>query len=255
MGNIVTFGRYEQDNNQDNGTEEIEWLILDVRDGKCLLLSWYGLDTKPYNTKNTSVTWENCTLREWLNDEFLNAAFTAEEQSAIWLTDVDNRPEQGFSSWKTDGGNNTQDRIFLLSYAEANRYFGTEYKKAAWNASVYPTRYAKQNKASMNYGVGWWWLRSPGGTQDNAADVYYNGSLLTCAVHDARGCVRPAIWVNASTVSALPVTAVPTPTVTPDLRTPTPTPRPTAVPTQVPPGYVVTPTPRIMVTPAPENMP
>ena len=87
---MIPFGHYEQDNNPGNGPEPIEWLVLDIQDGKALLLSKYGLEAKAYNTKFVDITWENCTLRTWLNGEFLAKAFSAEEQSAILLTEVDN---------------------------------------------------------------------------------------------------------------------------------------------------------------------
>ena len=131
IGGIVTFGRYEQDANEENGPEEIEWIVLDVQDRKALLLSRYGLEAKPYNTENTDVTWEICTLRTWLNSDFRNKAFSAEEQSAILTTTVDNSSSQGHNDLISIDGNNTQDKIFLLSYAEANRYLGVKYWKEA----------------------------------------------------------------------------------------------------------------------------
>lgn len=64
VGNIVTFGCYEQDNNLSNDAEAIEWIVLDVQDKKCLLLSKYGLDAKPYNAEYTATTWEKCTIED-----------------------------------------------------------------------------------------------------------------------------------------------------------------------------------------------
>jgi uncharacterized repeat protein (TIGR02543 family) len=69
----LLFGTYEQDNNLANGAEDIEWLVLEKKDGKALLLSKYALVTKPYNEEDTDVTWESCTLRSWLNGEFYKA--------------------------------------------------------------------------------------------------------------------------------------------------------------------------------------
>ena len=93
-----------------------------VRDGKkALLLSRYGLDAQPYNTEDTAITWEKSTLRTWLSGTFIDKAFTSAEQSAILETNVDNGSGQGYSKWNTNGGNNTQDKVFLLSYAEANQ--------------------------------------------------------------------------------------------------------------------------------------
>ncbi|MDY6017558.1 MAG: TIR domain-containing protein, partial [Oscillospiraceae bacterium] len=73
-GDYVFFGAYEQDNSASNGKEHIEWLVLEVKDGKALVISKYALDCKQYNTNYTDVTWEACTLRRWLNNDFINAA-------------------------------------------------------------------------------------------------------------------------------------------------------------------------------------
>ncbi len=207
VGNYVEFGTYPQTSSGTDSTP-IEWLVI-ARDGsKALLISRYGLDAKPYNTSYTSVTWETCTLRTWLNSTFMNKAFTAEEQKAILTTTVDNSNSQGYSGWSTNGGNNTQDKVFILSYAEANKYFGVEY----WSNSgadkntksrVAPTAYADEQGAyTYSYKTadgdydGWWWLRSPGNYQNYAALVDPAGSLLDGGVLRDDACVRPALWVN-----------------------------------------------------------
>ena len=204
VGQTVTFGTYLQ-TSAGNAKTPIEWLVL-ARDGqKALLVSKYGLDAKPYNTEYTDITWEECTLRTWLNETFLNTAFSAEEQEGILLTNVDNGNDQGYSKWKTSGGNNTQDRIFLLSCAEANQYLGVTHDDSKNTQSrVSPTEYAdaqgaytsSNNKTSDGNAAGWWWLRSPGNRQCSAARVYSDGSLYYDNVIHAYGSVRPALWVN-----------------------------------------------------------
>ena len=78
IGNYVAFGTYPQ---TAAGTDKtpIEWLVLDRDGNKALIISRYGLDAQPYNTKCTDITWEKCTLRTWLNSTFMNKAFTSEE--------------------------------------------------------------------------------------------------------------------------------------------------------------------------------
>ena len=208
IGSIVTFGRYEQDGDKENGPEEIEWVVLDVQDGKALLLSKYGLEAKPYNTEYTDVTWETCTLRAWLNSDFLNKAFSAEEQSAILTTTVDNSSSQGYNDLNSIDGNNTQDKIFLLSYAEANRYLSVKYWKEDdgnnTKSRVAPTDYAIETGADSidNYQTadgkpaGWWWLRMPGLSNFDAPYVHNGGSLYYEAVFRDYGVVRPAFWLN-----------------------------------------------------------
>ena len=205
-GDLITFGLYEQDNDLDNGPEPVEWIVLDAQDGKALLLSKYGLDDIPYNTEWINITWEECTLRTWLNSDFLNSAFTAEEQSAILTTEVDNSSAQGYSEWNTSGGNNTQDRVFLLSCAEANRYLSVTFDSYSTNSDnrVAPTAYAiargswgsDEYRTEDGLPAGWWWLRSPGQDQNYAARVDYDGSLLISAVNKKDGVVRPAVWIS-----------------------------------------------------------
>ncbi len=204
VGNYVTFGTYPQTKSGNDETP-IEWLVLDRQGNKVLLLSRYGLDAKPYNTSYTNITWEKCTLRTWLNKDFMNRAFTAEEQAAILTTNVDNSKSQGYSKWSTSGGNDTQDKIFLLSYAEANKYLGVTYSNDNNTKSrVSPTAYAKAQGAgtSSSYKTadgepaGWWWLRSPGYRQYYAAYVSTVGSLSHPYVNSDDGSVRPAFWLN-----------------------------------------------------------
>ena len=82
-GDVVYFGSYEQDNDFTNGKEPIEWLVVRIQDGKALLLSKDVLDYQQYHSAHASITWEECAIRAWLNDSFLNAAFTIEEQAQL----------------------------------------------------------------------------------------------------------------------------------------------------------------------------
>ena len=208
VGGYVTFGSYPQTASGTDSTP-IEWLVLDYdADNNCsLLISRYGLDIQPYNKTYTNTSWEKCTLRTWLNDTFLNKAFTMEEQLGIQLTNVDNSISQGYRKWNIKEGNNTQDMIFLLSYAEANKYFGVAYgdgKKVDATARIAATAYAEKQGAYTNNNhktedgaaTTWWWLRSPGNSRRNAAHVDYDGSLTPRSVSVDRGCVRPAMWID-----------------------------------------------------------
>ena len=193
----VTFGHYPQ-TAEENDSTAIEWVVLQKEGNKALLISRYGLDAQPYNAEYTDATWETCTLRTWLNSTFMNKAFTAAEQGAILTTSVINSGSQNYSEWSTSGGNNTQDQIFLLSYAGTNKYFDVTYSDDNnTKARVRPTAYAeKQSVDASNSSTGWWWLRSPGEEQRSAACVDTDGSLNYSNVNDDTGCVRPALWVN-----------------------------------------------------------
>lgn len=188
-GKIVQFGRYPQ-TTEGNDDTVVEWQVLD-RDGRnALLISRYGLDVQPYTWPHAQVTWEQCTLRVWLNDTFANRAFSQEEQQAILMTTVVNGSDEGY--WKTDGGNDTQDKIFLLSYRQAEQYFDvTIDNDKNMKSRMQPTDYALAHGA----GKRGWWLRSQGPEPDTAARVYSVGALD----YDFTGveeCVRPALWVN-----------------------------------------------------------
>ena len=219
-GSMVTFGRYEQDGNPDNGPEKIEWIVLDVREGKCLLLSRYCLDTKPYHSKSKNITWKGCSLRKWLNDEFLKTAFISSEQEIIAVTAVDNGKSQGYGKWKkTKGGKNTRDRIFLLSCEEANRYLGVVFNGPLNPAAqAEPTAYAAGKGAygetvhkseTPDTAYAWWWLRSPGYVQNTAAGVGGHGTLLDSGAAWEEACVRPALWVNLDELAAVFLTEQP----------------------------------------------
>ncbi len=197
VGDYIWFGSYEQDNDTSNGKEDIEWLVLEVKDGKALVISKYALDCKEYSTKNTDVTWETCTLRKWLNNDFINAAFSADEKAMIPTVTVsaDKNPE-----YSTDPGNATQDQVFLLSINEANEYFSSDDERMCG-----PTAYAIGNGAwtSDNYekdgaATCWWWLRSPGYGQDFAACVDDDGGVREFGtyVYYVTFAVRPALWID-----------------------------------------------------------
>ena len=192
VGDIVFFGAYEQDNNTSNGKEDIKWLVLEVKDGKALVISKYALDCKQYNASWTDVTWETSTLRKWLNNDFINKAFSAVEKAMIPTVTVsaDKNPHFYYS---TNPGNATQDQVFLLSITEANQYFSSD---SALQCE--PTDYAVAKGAYVNSHRCWWWLRSPGSSQDNAANVYddgdvnLNGYFVDYDLH----AVRPALWID-----------------------------------------------------------
>ena len=192
---IITFGTYEQDNDLENGKEAIQWIVLEEKDGKALIVSLYALDHGQYNETYTNVTWENCTLRAWLNEDFLNAAFSESEKEMIQTVtaSADQNPLYG-----TSPGNETQDRIFLLSIAEVNQYFESDSERACK-----PTAYAKAQGAwtsssEASGGNCRWWLRSPGGYQNYAATVYSAGTVdgYGYSVNYSHYAVRPALWVD-----------------------------------------------------------
>lgn len=195
VGDTVYFGRYEQDFISTNGTERIEWLVIDKADNQLFLASKYGLDCYPYYSYGVSVTWERSDIRAWLNEEFYNIAFSEEEQNYIAETNVVNEDNQDY---KIDGGNDTVDKVFLLSLSEATQYFPTDEDRR-----IAPTEYCKSKEVFTNDGeYCWYWLRSPGEKSFWASGVGVVGGILTkgSEVQLDDNAVRPVLWVDESAV-------------------------------------------------------
>ena len=197
VGSTVFFGAYEQDNDTSNGKEDIEWLVLAKSGNKMLVISKYALDWQEYNTSYTSVTWETCSLRKWLNGTFINNAFSAEEQAMIPTVTVsaDKNPD-----YITDPGNATQDKVFLLSITEANQYFTSDEarKCAPTDYAIAQGAYTSDIYKAGGRGTCWWWLRSPCDTQYMAAYVNCLGVVYgySYSVGVDYGAVRPALWIE-----------------------------------------------------------
>lgn len=195
VGDFVTFGAYEQDNDPSNGKESIEWLVLEKDGDSVLLISRYALDCRPYHDALIGMTWEECSLRAWLNEIFLNDAFSADEQRRIPNTRVSADRNPSYTT--TPVGNDTEDRVFLLSIPEAVRYMDSEGAR-----QCEPTAYANAQSGFENIctanGHCLWWLRSPGIQSVNIAIVDSTGcvSLHGYSVDHANTAVRPAIRVD-----------------------------------------------------------
>lgn len=195
VGQYITLGRYEQDNNLENGKEDIEWLVLDKVDGKALVVSRYGLDSKKYNETDEDVTWETCSLRNWLNGEFLTNAFDADELLIIPTVTVpaDKNPEEDI-----DSGNATEDKIFLLSVVESEKYI--YHTEASCGATDYAfAQGVREGSKDGVDGLCRWWTRTPGETLKKAAYVNFanNAREYGQEVTAVENAIRPAMWVSA----------------------------------------------------------
>ena len=192
-GDTVFFGAYEQDNNTSNGKEDVTWLVLAKENNKIFVISEKGLDCQPYNIEQyANVTWETCTLRKWLNTDFINSAFSSDEKIKIPTVTVSADKNPGYSA---NPGNATQDQVFLLSITEANKYFNSTGAR-----QCEPTDYAVANGTweSDSGNFCWWWLRSRGYGQGSAARVS-GGGIVSSAGYDVdynNGAVRPAMWIS-----------------------------------------------------------
>lgn len=185
VGDTFTFGRYEQDNNLDNGMEPIEWKILEKDGTKILAISLYGLDSQRYHDKWEIVTWETCKLRQWLNQTFYATAFNPLEQTMILTSDV-----YSVSPARTYPSRMVQDKIFLLDYDGAYQYFKSERAR-----TCYATDYAAANGSTVQgqSHYCWWWLR-----EGYFVDLASIPNAQRVNFTDYGGTVRPIMWIDTA---------------------------------------------------------
>lgn len=184
IGDSYYFGSYEQDNDRSNGKEKIEWLIIERNDNKALLISKYVLDYRKYNSDAVVVkslndydettgtmSWEQCDLRSWLNNEFLKNAFTLKERNQI------------------------RDDIFILSSNEVEKYFPSSELRVCE-----PTVYVKKKGVKTNsYGKCDWWLIASESIESSyrlSTSIVSGVGEISKAGVDSQIGVRPAIWLD-----------------------------------------------------------
>ena len=171
--------------------EPIKWRVLQSENGEAFLLSDVILDKQLYNENDKYVTWEKSSLRAWLNKKFIKRAFIDEEREKINITEIVNQDNPVYG---IEGGNNTFDKIFLLSLSEVSeQQDGEKY-------GFLDDEIRACGKSDFSKTVSWWWLRSPGRNSFSAAEVDCCGWILRCGVdvcYDSDG-VRPALHLNLS---------------------------------------------------------
>ncbi len=196
VGDHIFLGSYEQDNNLYNGQEPLEWRVLSVEGNRALVISEKVLDQKYYHPKQTAVTWETCWLRQWLNSDFINTAFSLQEQQQILLSTVPGHvsPYYNTESSLLSVGNDTQDRLFLLSAQEANQYFANNQDRIA-----YPTQslVARDQYLESTADAADWLMRQPHKHRTNTACVSNKGATSNGVnVSHALSGLRPAMWIK-----------------------------------------------------------
>lgn len=269
----IYFGNYYQSN--ENDKEPIKWRVLSVDGDDAFLLADQNLDCRQYNITDTNsiftptpepkeypdtteepestedpsatatpeptelpiITWENCTLRSWLNgygsesnlneedyssDNFLDAAFSPAEQEAIRQTVVTNEGNPYFVDLEGSNAgmksNDTMDQIYLLSISEATTFrygFSMDFKGRNDARIATNTAHVENKNVSM-YSAGMadsWWLRTPGINLDQAAYVglggygYENGYVIDyhfCAVRPVLHLdLTSSLWRDAGVVTSV----------------------------------------------------
>lgn len=199
VGDTVTFGTYEQNNNYSDGNENIEWVVIDKQEDKIMVVSKYIIAGQPFNTTNEGhISWENCTLRKWLNNDFLNEAFSDAEKKLITDTTIFSTEYLAHST--TDYS--TTDKIFLLSENERNMLSSVDALKGIVTESVIALFSDAANSDVANINPSnfepLWWLRTTWEDADDSCAsvvcrVDYDGWIY--AVEENAG-VRPAMWIS-----------------------------------------------------------
>jgi len=177
----------------ENGTAEpLAWKVLDVQDGRALVITEKCPDAIPYHAVLTDITWENSDIRKWLNGEFYQKVFSASEKDLVIQVRLDN-PDN--AKYPTRGGNSTEDRVFLLSNDEVVRYFPEVSSRTCAPAPLAVLHRARRDRDNGNVG---WWTRTPGFFQGYASYVLSTGDLGVIG-HFADfedNTVRPAMWIR-----------------------------------------------------------
>ena len=189
MGDKISFGRYFQ--GEDDKKRALYWYIIDLNNNQMTLLSKYAIRSLPYHSEKKNTTWETCSLREYLNDQFYNAAFNEKEQTAILNMPLEPALGDGKSLIQS---RRTRDKVFLLDADmvgnlpdEISRCYPT--KKAVAENSLFRAR----NLSTEDYI--YWWLRNPGKTNKTALVCGGYGITKQSVDSDTVG-VRPVIVLN-----------------------------------------------------------
>lgn len=192
--------------------EPIKWNALESKDGKALILADLILDSQDYNYTdgikiidgNTVYNnyYELSHIRQWLNDTFYETAFNELEKAIIETTNVDNSVSSTGIMSTHNPYTNTNDKIFLLSYQEADKYFTDNTSRQAKPTDYAQAQGATTSTNSSYLGNGYWWLRSPRDHYDYheyyACYVYYDGNIdyRNGRVNYTYHGVRPACWIT-----------------------------------------------------------
>ena len=171
--------------------DTIKWRVLHSENVEAFLLSDVILDKQLYNENDKYVTWEKSSLRAWLNKKFIKRAFIDEEREKINITEIINQDNPVYG---TEGGNNTFDKIFLLSLSEVSeQQDGEKY-------GFLDDEIRACGKSDFSKTGSWWWLRSPGSYSLDAAEVNDDGWVGRngSRVDSSYGGVRPALHLNLS---------------------------------------------------------
>lgn len=197
--------------------DPIEWNILIESDGEVLILANLILDSQDYYPDHSTSTfshnggtgkannYELSAIREFLNDTFYNTAFNDLQKTLIKETTVVNRASTTGSGTNRYACNNTNDKLFLLSYSEAtDSTYGlnSDTARRAKGSDYARCQGLYVSTSISSSGCSSWWLRSPYDMTSSYVNPYH-ACVIGCdgmsntfdAVDNTHG-VRPACWIT-----------------------------------------------------------
>lgn len=163
--------------------ERIRWKVLQNDGNTLFVVADKALDNKHYDNKWGAITWKSCTIRNWLNESFYSAAFNSSEREAIAAQSI---VDEGNPYWDISGGENTEDKVYLLSVDEVtNETYGFCRESSVFSMSrkTNPSGYANARGLLKHKSDGFegyysrWWLRTPGYHSGAAATVLDTGLI------------------------------------------------------------------------------
>ena len=179
IGKIVHLGSFDYDSK----SEALEWIVVDSKDEKALLVSKNAITSMPFCSSSGENGWNKSGIREWLNVQFFDTCFTEDEKGII-LSSV----------------NATGDKVFLLDKEEYQKYSSEENlgNNNTLLMRCQPTPYAirKGIVVYSNVIYCWWWLRGPGEEKTRAPIVSGFGLVANEPIYKTGGGIRPALWIN-----------------------------------------------------------
>jgi len=191
IGDLYHFGKYD-------------WRVLDIQDGIALLLSEQSIEKRAFHHSFVPISWAKCDLHDFLNginkyqDNGFYDTFTSQEKACIAEINIKTKNNPWYD---VKGGNNTIDKIFLLSIDEVLRYFGDSgrLKNRVSDFGYISDDFNVKRKTTDATGTYLkWWLRSSGNSPAKATYVSEDGALNIDGepvVYESGG-VRPALWMS-----------------------------------------------------------
>lgn len=190
--------------------ETLEWRILDQQSG--LVMSNMIVDAQPYSNyvyecaseyysdagyNYYETNYAKSSIREWLNDDFLNTAFNASQQSNILFSTLESK-----SVYDSEyDGPIVCDKIFLLSFDEVTNWkygFDTDFAACDIERQMIDTDYANcQGNHVYDSGSSWWWLRTPYNSRSAFAVTSCGGSNFYCTADLTSHGIVPAMRIKS----------------------------------------------------------